>query len=153
MLTAISRYGSRVLPNTQQIIAECRRHGQLVRGPQIQEFEEAFAHRLGEGRAIATSYGRMAFFYILKALQLPPASEVVLPALTFWVVPELARVAGLKPVFADIDPKTFNLDPGAFERAITANTRAVVPTHLFGLPCDMDPILSTARRPRLVVIE
>jgi len=153
MLTAISRYGPRVLPNTQQIIAKCRRQGQFVRGPQIQEFEAAFAHRLGEGRAIATSYGRMAFFYILKALHLPSGSEVVFPALTFWVIPELARVAGLKPVFADIDPKTFNLDPGAFERAITANTRAVVPTHLFGLPCEMEPILSTARRHRLAVIE
>jgi dTDP-4-amino-4,6-dideoxygalactose transaminase len=153
MLTAISRYGARVLPNTQQIIAACRRRGQLVRGPQIDEFEVAFAKRLGEGRAISASYGRMAFFYILKALQLPPGSEIVFPALTFWVVPELARVAGLRPVFADIDPKTFNLDPEAFERAITPNTRAVVPTHLFGLPCDMDPLLATARRHRLVVIE
>jgi dTDP-4-amino-4,6-dideoxygalactose transaminase len=153
MLTAISRYGVRVLPNTQQIIAECRRRGQFVQGPQIQEFEEAFAHRLGKGRAVATSYGRMAFLYILKALQLPSGSEVVFPALTFWVIPELARVAGLKPVFADIDPRTFNLDPEAFERAITANTRAVVPTHLFGLSCEMSPILSTARRHGLAVIE
>ena len=153
MLTAISRYGARVLPNTQQIIAECRRRGQLVRGPQIEEFEDAFAVRLGEGRAITTSYGRMAFFYILKALQLPPDSEIVLPALTFWVVPELARVAGLKPVFADINPDTFNLDPDALERVITPKTRAVVPTHLFGLPCDMEPILSTARRHGLAVIE
>ena len=153
MLTAISRYGARVLPNTQQIIAECQRRGELVRGPKIKEFEETFARRLGRGRAISASFGRMAFYYILKALGLPPGSEVILPALTFWVVPELARVAGLKPVFADVDPATFNLDPEALERAITPKTRAVVPTHLFGLPCDLDEILSMAHRHSLFVIE
>ena len=125
MLTAISRYGARVLPNTQQIIAECQRRGELVRGPKIKEFEETFARRLGRGRAISASFGRMAFYYILKALGLPPGSEIILPALTFWVVPELARVAGLKPVFADVHPVTFNLDPEALERAITPKTRAV----------------------------
>ena len=61
----------------------------------------------------------MAFYYILKALDLPPGSEIILPALTFWVVPEIARVAGLTPVFADVDPATFNMDPAALERAIT----------------------------------
>jgi len=153
VLTAISRYGARVLPNTQQIIAECQRRGELVRGPKIKEFEETFARRLGRGRAISASFGRMAFYYILKALGLPPGSEIILPALTFWVVPELARVAGLKPVFADVHPVTFNLDPEALERAITPKTRAVVPTHLFGLPCDLDEILSMAHRHSLFVIE
>src|SRR4051794_22165426 len=113
MLSAVSRYGPRVLPNTQQIIAGCRHRGELIRGPQIAEFEQAFARRLGAGQAFSTSYGRMAFFYILKAMQLPAGSEIILPALTFWVVPELARVAGLRPVFADVDPVTFNLDPKA----------------------------------------
>src|SRR5881409_702561 len=65
----------------------------------------------------------------------------------------MARRAGLEVVFADVDPRTFNLDPDSLERAITPRTRAVVPTHLYGLPCDMDPILATARRHRLAVIE
>ena len=95
----------------------------------------------------------MAFYYIARALDLPPGSEVVFPALTFWVVPEMARAAGLKPVFADVDPVTFNLDPAALERVITPATRAVVPTHIYGLPCDMDEILEIARRHRLAVIE
>jgi dTDP-4-amino-4,6-dideoxygalactose transaminase len=153
MLTAISRYGARVLPDTERIVEDCRRRGTLVRGAQLAEFEEAFARRAGGGRAIAASYGRMAFFYILQALQLPPGSEIVIPALTFWVVPALARAAGLKVVFADVDPQTFNIDPDSFERAITARTRAVVPTHLYGLPCDMDAILAIAHRHRLAVIE
>ena len=153
MLTAISRYGVRVLPNTEQIIAACRRRGELVQGPQIAEFEEALARLLGGGRAISASYGRMAFLYILRALELPPGSEIVLPALTFWVMPEMARVAGLRPVFADVDPATFTIDPNALERAITSRTRAIVPTHLYGLPCDMDAILTIAGRHNLTVIE
>ncbi len=111
MLTAISRYGARVLPNTEQIVAGCKARGELIQGPQISQFEAAFARRAGMDppHAIAASYGRMAFYYILKALDLPAGSEIILPALTFWVVPALARVAGLKVVFADIDPATFTL--------------------------------------------
>jgi dTDP-4-amino-4,6-dideoxygalactose transaminase len=86
-------------------------------------------------------------------MELPAGSEIIVPAFTFWVVPEIARVAGLKPVFADVDPATFTLSPRAVERAITANSRAVLPTHLYGLACDMDPILELARRHRLKMIE
>jgi len=153
MLTAISRYGARVIPNTQQVIAELTRQHQLVQGPHIAEFERAFAARLGAPRATAASYGRMAFYYILKALNLPAGSEVIVPALTFWVVPEMARVAGAKIVFADVDPQTFTLTAETFERAITPRTRVVVPTHLWGLPCDMDDLTRIARRHNIIVIE
>ena len=153
MLSAIPRYGARIIPNTEQTIAAVRARGQLVEGPHIAEFEKAFAARMGASHAVATSYGRMAFLYLLDALQLPPGSEIILPALTFWVIPELARVAGLKPVFADVDPCTFTLNPAAFERAITPRTSAVVPTHLYGLPCDMDAIMTIARARGLKVIE
>ena len=153
MLTAISRYGARVLPNTQELIASCKARGEFIQGPDIARFEAAFAGRLGTGHAVAASYGRMAFYYVLKALDLPPGAEIVLPALTFWVVPEIARVAGLKVVFADVDPKTFTMDPQALERAITPATRAVVPTHLYGLSCDMDAIMAVASRHNLRVIE
>src|ERR1051325_9054159 len=118
MLTAISRYGARVLPDTEEIVAGCKARGELIQGPQIAEFEAAFASRAGmpAPHAVTASYGRMAFYYILKALELPAGSEIVVPALTFWVVPALARVAGLNVVFADVDPATFTLDPAAFER-------------------------------------
>jgi perosamine synthetase len=138
-----------------QIIQQCRNRKQLVQGPCIERFEEEFARFLGSGhvRTCSTEYGRMALYFILKAMALPPGSEIIVPALTFWVVPEIARVAGLKPVFADIDPNLFTLDPRAVERAITPNTRAVLPTHLYGLSCNMDPILELARRHDLKVIE
>jgi perosamine synthetase len=153
VLSAISRYGARWVPDQDAIVEGCRSRGELVQGKAVAEFEEAFAARHGGGRAVSASHGRMAAYYILKALGLPPGSEIVFPALTFWVVPEMARVLGLKVVFADVDPTTFNLDPAALERAITPRTRAVVPTHIYGLPCDMDEILAIAERHGLRVIE
>jgi len=155
MRTAISRYGARVLPNTEELVAACRARGEFIQGPQIAEFERAFAgrHGLDPACAITAAYGRMAFYYMLRALDLPPGSEIIFPSLTFWVVPELARVAGLEVVFADVDPKTFNIDPGSVERLITDRTRAIVPTHLYGLPCDMDRLLDIAARHNLIVLE
>src|SRR5689334_25315755 len=135
MLTAISRYGARVLPDTEELVARSKARGEFIQGPHIAQFEAAFAARAGlePAHAVAASYGRMAFYYILKALDLPPGSEIVVPALTFWVVPELARAAGFKIAFADVDPDTFTIDPAALERAITPATSAIVPTHLYGL--------------------
>ncbi len=155
MLTAISRYGARVLDNTEDITAGCKARGEFIQGPQIAQFEAAFARRHGlePSCAVTASYGRMAFHYILKALDFPPGSEIVFPALTFWVMPAVAKGLGLKVVFADVDPATFTMDPAARERAITPNTRAVVPTHLYGLPCDMDAILAIAKKHKLRVIE
>src|SRR3954464_10440608 len=154
-MAAIPRFGTRVVPDMSAIIDGCRSRQQLVQGPDLAAFEEEFARFLGSGhvRTCSTEYGRMALYFILKAMDLPPGSEIVVPALTFWVVPEMARVAGLKVVFADIDPATFTLSPAALERAITPNTRAVLPTHLYGMACDMDPILDLARRHDLKVIE
>jgi dTDP-4-amino-4,6-dideoxygalactose transaminase len=102
---------------------------------------------------VCAAYGRMAFYYMLKALDLPIGSEIIFPSLTFWVVPELAKVAGLHVVFADVDPRTFTIDPASVERLVTEDTRAIVPTHLYGLPCDMDAILDIASRHDLVVLE
>ncbi|HEY7191060.1 MAG TPA: DegT/DnrJ/EryC1/StrS family aminotransferase [Vicinamibacterales bacterium] len=154
-MAAIGRFGTRVPPGLTEIIQQCRARKQLVQGPHIERFEQEFARLLGSGhvRMCSTEYGRMALYFILKAMELPPDSEIIVPAFTFWVVPEIARVAGLTPVFADIDPTTFTLSPPAVERAITSRTRAVLPTHLYGMSCDMDPILDIARRNSLKVIE
>ncbi len=151
--SAISRYGARVFHETEDIVAACKARGEFVRGPQIEEFEQALARYVGGGTAVAAAYGRMAFYYILKALDLPPGSEIIFPSLTFWVVPELAKAAGLTVVFADVDPRTFTIDPKSAERMITERTRAIVPTHLYGLACDMDAILALAAKHNLVVLE
>lgn len=153
MLTAVSRYGARVVPNTEETIAALARAGRLIEGPEIGAFEEKFARRLGVPKATSASFGRMAFYYLLKSLDLPPGGEIIFPALTFWVVPELARVAGFTPVFADVNPRTYTLDPEAFERAITPRTCAVVPTHLYGLTCEMDAVMRVARQHGVKVVE
>src|SRR6476619_5418592 len=112
-MAAIARFGTRGVPEMAQIIADCRQRRQLIQGPQIGAFEEEFARFLGSGhvRTCSTEYGRIALYFILKAMALPPGSEIIVPALTFWVVPEIARVAGLKVVFADVNPATFTLSP------------------------------------------
>ena len=153
MVTAISRYGPRVVPNTIQTIDALTKAGELIEGPSIAAFEQAFAARLGGVHAVSTSYGRMAFYYILKAMNFPAGSQIVLPALTFWVIPEIAHLLGLELVFADVDPRSFNMTAASFEAAITPKTVAVVPTHLWGLPCDMDEIVAVARRHHVRVIE
>ncbi|HTK29720.1 MAG TPA: aminotransferase class I/II-fold pyridoxal phosphate-dependent enzyme [Vicinamibacterales bacterium] len=150
---AISRYGARVFHDTEDVVARCRARGEFIQGPAIAEFEDALARRVGAACGVATAYGRMAFYYMVKALGLPPGSEIICPSLTFWVVPELARAAGLTVVFADVDPATFTMDPRSVERLITDRTRAIVPTHLYGLACDMDPLLEIAARHGLAVIE
>jgi dTDP-4-amino-4,6-dideoxygalactose transaminase len=153
MKAAISRYGARVFHETEDIVAGCKARGEFVQGPQIQQFEQALERYVGGGTAVTAAYGRMAFYYILKALDLPAGSEIIFPSLTFWVVPELAKAAGLNVVFADVDPKTFTMDPRSAERVITDKTRAIVPTHLYGLACDMDAIGALAEKHNLVVLE
>ena len=150
---AISRYGARVFHETEDVVAACKARGEFIQGPQIEEFEHALARYVGGGAAVAAAYGRMAFYFILKALDLPAGSEIIFPSLTFWVVPELARAAGLEVVFADVDPTTFTIDPKSAERMITAKTRAIVPTHLYGLACDMDAVMALAEKHNLIVLE
>ena len=153
MIRTIARYGARHVPGSMVAALKAIARGEGLRGPYVQRFEKRFAEYQSMRHAISASYGRMAFYYILKALELASGSEIIFPALTFWVVPEMARVSGFRPVFADIDPSTFNLDPAKFEAAITSKTSAVVPTHLYGQPCDMDPIMRIARAHKLAVIE
>lgn len=149
----IARYGVRSLPGDEKVIVGAFERGEAVSGPAVAEFEGLFAGYHDGGFATATSFGRMAFHYILAALNLPQGSEIIFPALTFWVVPEMARRAGLRPVFVDVDPATFNLDPAKVEAALTERTRAIVPTHLYGQPCAMTEIMSVAEKHDLIVIE
>lgn len=153
MMRAIARYGVRSVPGDEKEIIAAFRRGEAVEGPAIAEYESRFAEYHGTEHAITASFGRMACYYILRALDLPPGSEIIFPALTFWVIPEIARHAGLKPVFVDVDPATFNIDTTKIEAAITANTRAIVPTHLYGQPCDMSEVMRLAEKHNLIVVE
>jgi len=153
MMRAIARYGIRSIPGDEKEIIAAFRRGEAVAGPAVTEFEQAFAEYHGLDQAITASFGRMAFYYLLRALDLPPQSEIILPAVTFWVIPEIARCAGFIPVFVDVDAGTFNLDPAHIEAAVTERTRAIVPTHLYGQPCEMSEVMRVAERHDLIVIE
>jgi len=153
MMRAIARYGVRSLPGDEKEIIAAFRRGEAVDGPAIAEYENRFAEYHRMEYACSASFGRMACYYLLCALELPAGSEIIFPALTFWVVPEIARRAGLKPVFVDVDPQTFNINPALIDAAITENTRAIVPTHIYGQPCEMTEIMRLAEKHDLAVIE
>ncbi len=153
MIRAIARYGVRSVPGDEKEIVAAFRRGEAVSGPAIAEFENRFAEYHGMKHASTASFGRMAFYYIVRAFDFPTGSEILFPALTFWVVPEIARRAGLTPVFVDVDPTTFNLDTSKIESAISERTRAIVPTHLYGHPCEMSEVMRIAQKYDLMVIE
>src|SRR4051812_27753095 len=98
MIRTIARYGARHLPGSTVAALKALIRGKGIRGPSIGDFENRFADYHGMRHAISASHGRMGFYYILKSLALPPDSEIISPALTFWVVPEMAHVLGFKPV-------------------------------------------------------
>ena len=121
--------------------------------PKVREFERAFARFIGVKHAVMTPSARYAFYLILKAYGIGPGDEVVIPGLTYFAIPSIAVTAGVRPVFADVGLRTHVLDPAAFEAAITPKTRAVVPTHLYGTPCDLDAIRAIAQPRGIKVIE
>ena len=153
MMRTIARYGVRSVPGDEKEILAAFRRGEAVQGPAIAEFEGRFAEYHHLDHAVTASFGRMACYYILRALDLPAGSEIIFPALTFWAVPEVARRAELKPVFVDVDPATFNIDSTRIEAAINERTKAIVPTHLYGQPCDMTEVMRIAEKHNLIVIE
>jgi dTDP-4-amino-4,6-dideoxygalactose transaminase len=107
---------------------------------ETREFEKAFAEHLGAENALFVSSGRMALWLLLQALDYPPGSEVILPGFTFFAIPAVVRLAGLKPVYADISPDTYELSPQSVTAVLSERTRAIIPTHLFGRTCDMEEI-------------
>ncbi len=119
----------------------------------VAEWEGAFAAYIGARHAVMVPSARFGFYLLLKALGVGEGDEVIVPGLTYFAIPAMVPLLGAKPVFADIDLRTHVLDPEAFRAAITPRTKAVVPTHLFGTPCDMDAIREIAREHGIQVIE
>ncbi len=122
-------------------------------GPYVKRFEETFAKYTGVKYALTMSSGTAALHATLMAAEIGRDDEVVVPSFTFTAVAEAAALVGAKPVFVDIDPQSFCMDPASFEAAITGKTRAVIPVHLFGLMADMEKINKIARAHNITVIE
>ncbi len=125
--------------------------GRLRAGRLVQGFEEQFARAVGARFAVAVSSGTAALFLAYRVL-LKPGDEVIVPDFTFVATAAMVAAAGARPVFADVDPETFTLDPSDVERRITKRTRAIAPVHLFGHPAQISPLVRLARAHRLRVI-
>ena len=119
----------------------------------VGKFEREFASYIGAKHAVMVPSARYGFYLLLRALGVGEGDEVIVPALTYFAIPAMVPLTGAKPVFADVGLRSHVLDPASFEAAITERTKAVVPTHLFGTPCDMDAINAIAKRHNITVIE
>lgn len=127
--------------------------GEFVLGPHVAAFERAFARYCGATHAIAVNSGTSALHLALLAASVGPGDEVVVPAFTFRATAAAIGYTGARPVFVDIDPDSFTIDPSRIEAALTPRTRAIVPVHLYGHPAAMDAIVALARDRNLRVIE
>ena len=124
-----------------------------LQGPEVAEFENRFASMHGCKHGIAVVNGTVSLRIGLLAAGIRAEDEVIIPPYTFFSTASAVIEANAIPVFADIDPYTFNLDPKAVAAAITPRTRAIIPVHFAGLPADMEPIMAIAKRRKLIVIE
>lgn len=127
--------------------------GAFAGGPYVELFEQDFAAYCGARYAIGVGSGTEALWFALLAMDVGPGDEVITVPSTFMATAEAITYCGAKPVFVDIDERTYTMDPNCLERAITAKTKAVIPVHLFGQPADMGPILDIARARGLFVVE
>ncbi len=136
-----------------QTFAEVLGSGQFILGPYVAGFESVLAGYCGVRHAIGMSSGTDALLAALMAMDIGPGDEVITSPFTFFATAGSIARTGARPVFVDIDPKTYNIEHQLIEQAITEKTRAIIPVHLYGLPANMEPILAIAKSHGLSVIE
>jgi perosamine synthetase len=134
-------------------VVETLQSGWLTTGPKVKRFEEDFSKYVGCKHAVAVNSGTAALHLALDAVGIKEGDEVIVPTMTFTATAEVVLYFKAKPVLVDCQRETFNLDPTQLEAAITSKTKAIIPVHMAGQPCDMDEILSIARKHHLRVIE
>ena len=144
---------STIRDEVMQAVAQVFESQHFILGPEVKLLEEEIAAKLGSKFAIGCASGTDALILSLLSAGIGQGDEVITTPFSFIATAGSIAYVGAKPVFVDIDPATFNLNPALLEAAITPNTRAIMPVHLFGLPADMDPILAIARANNLVIIE
>ena len=127
--------------------------GMYIGGKEVEKFEEELARHCNAKYAVGVSSGTDALYLALRVFDIGPGDEVISVPFTFMATTETICLAGAKPVFVDIDPRTFNIDTAKIEKAITKRTKAIMPVHLYGQAADMDPIMKLAKKYKLVVIE
>ncbi len=136
-----------------EAVANVIRSGWIVGGPKLAELEAQYAAHCGRKHAIGVTSWTTGGHLTLYAMGIGPGDEVIVPSYSFIATANVACHVGATPVFADIDPVTWNIDPADIERKITPKTKAIVPVDQIGLPCDMDAIMDIAKRHGLKVVE
>ncbi|MCL4880107.1 MAG: DegT/DnrJ/EryC1/StrS family aminotransferase [Anaerolineae bacterium] len=134
-------------------ISEVIRSGMIAQGPKVQEFERRFAEYHGVKHAIASTNGTTALQMAMLANGIGAGDEVIIPSFSFFATASSILFTGAKPVFADIDPETFNLDPASAESVITEKTKAIMPVHLYGQAADMPAFEALAKKHGLILLE
>jgi perosamine synthetase len=134
-------------------VLEVLRSGVWSRAGVVTEFEKEFAKTLGAKRSLAVVNGTNALIVALNQLDIKAGDEVIVPPYTFIATVQAVLANGAMPVFVDIDPKTFQIDPAKIEAKITPRTKAILPVHILGLPADMDKIMAIAKKHNLLVVE
>ena len=137
----------------EKAVVEVMRSGCYILGPNVKALESELASYIGCNYTVALNSGTDALHIALRALDIGEGDEVITTAFTFVATAEAIGMVNAKPVFVDIDPDTFNIDPKKIEEAITPKTKAIIPVHLYGQACDMDAIMDIAKRHNLRVIE
>jgi perosamine synthetase len=137
----------------RELVDQVLRSGRLSLGPMVERFERAWAERVGTRHAVACSSGTAGLHCCLHALGLGPGDEVITSSFSFVATANAVLFTGATPVFAEVDPLTFNLDPAAVEAAVTPRTRALVIVDIFGYPAELPALLEIARRHGLAVVE
>jgi UDP-2-acetamido-2-deoxy-ribo-hexuluronate aminotransferase len=144
---------ARIRPEIDRRIAAVLEHGRYVLGPEVEELEQRLAAYTGSSHCVTVGSGTDALMIALMTMGIGPGDEVITTPFTFIATGEVIALVGAKPVFVDIDPATYNLDPAGIEAAITANTKAIMPVSLYGQCPDMEAINAIAGRHDLPVIE
>jgi perosamine synthetase len=136
-----------------QSVIETLRSGWLTTGPKVRQLEEDFARYVGSSYAVAVNSGTAALHLALEAAGVTADDEVILPTMTFAATGEVVRYLNATPVLVDCHEDTLNIDPGHLEQALTPQTKAIIPVHFAGHPCEMNKILEIAKTHKLTVIE
>jgi dTDP-4-amino-4,6-dideoxygalactose transaminase len=147
------RQYAQIAAEAESAVIDVMRSGSYILGKNCKALEEELANYLGAKYSIALNSGTDALHLALRALNIGAGDEVITVAFTFVATTEAIGIVGAKPVFVDIDSDTFNIDVKKIEEKITPKTKAILPVHLYGQPCDMDKIMEVARKHNLYVIE
>ena len=137
----------------QEAVLKVLSSGRYVNGENLRSFEEEFANLCNTEHAVGVSSGTSAILLSLMALGIGEGDEVIVPSLTFIATATPAKFLGATLVYADVDPDTYTIDPAEVQRKISPRTKAIIPVHLYGHPCNMDPINELAKAHNILVIE